>query len=189
MAPIWGLILEPLNRKGELMAVESMTKDKSNASNAQVELEDDLMLEDYLGDESIDIDLEDVDYFDSWCPECKATKAHASLKDGTHRIICAECNHKHLRDDESKINVAPISKGLLSQDDFESEETLRLAWIRLIKDLKKETVQKYSIKSHYKSADVIEHSKYGLGVVCEILENGKLNILFEDKMRKLVCGK
>ncbi|MFA5625558.1 MAG: hypothetical protein WC966_10975 [Bradymonadales bacterium] len=164
-------------------------KVNTNTPIERDEFEDENILDDYFSDESLDIALDDIDYFDTWCPECACIKPHASAKDGSHRIICAVCNNKHMRADEPSINVIPVTRSPIQAEELESPETLRAAWERLTQNAQAEQILEYSINRRFKVADLIQHRKFGLGIVCETLDDCKVNVLFQERMRKLATGR
>ena len=59
-------------------------------------------------------------------------------------------------------------------------------WRRLV-DAAGGPKQKYAADAKVKAGDLVEHPKFGVGVVMGV-EPGRANILFESGARKLVCG-
>lgn len=126
----------------------------------------------------------DAELIEEWCPVCRAIRPHAVVKDD--KIACAECNHEHFREVEAK--GTPVQTSILSAADEADEASLRAAWERLTtgEDV---DIKAYSIRLQLKEGDVIKHTKFGIGVVVEMTDSTKAEVLFEDGKRRLVCGK
>ncbi|MGD9161884.1 MAG: hypothetical protein PVG39_25965 [Desulfobacteraceae bacterium] len=57
---------------------------------------------------------------------------------------------------------------------------------RLIKKLKEKTPLHYKMSGSFKKDDVIDHDTFGKGVVVNS-DYKKIDVLFSDKLRTLVC--
>lgn len=139
-------------------------------------------------DDVIESELEEADLIEEWCPMCKDIKPHAVLHDGAHHIVCAECNHEHAREKNVPASV-PVVYGILTDEEKASAELRAKAWERLTSEVPQSDVKPYSIHSDYSEGDVINHVKFGRGVVIEKLEKSKVEILFSDDLKRLVCNK
>ena len=150
------------------------------------ELDDEL--DDDLGDDSFDnpaLENElESELIEEWCPICKDIKPHAVVGNG--KIACAVCNHEHHRETES--TGTPIIQSLLTPDDEASPESLKAAWERLTA-VDGSEVKSYSIRLKLAEGDVIQHSKFGIGIVVKMTDMTKAEVLFSDGLRRLVCGK
>jgi len=147
--------------------------------------EDDANLEE---DDVIESELEEADLIEEWCPNCKDIKPHQVLHDGTHHIICAECNHEHKREKNNQ-EATPVIYGILTPEE-KADSTLRAeAWQRLTSEVPQSEIKPYSIHADFEEGDVINHVKFGRGVVIEKLEKTKVEILFADDLKRLVCNK
>ncbi len=150
--------------------------------------DEDNELDEGLDDDSFDspaLESElEANLIEEWCPICRDIKPHAIINED--KIACAECNHEHLREVEAK--GTPIQKSLLSAEDMANANSLKEAWARLT-SVKGEEQKSYTIRLKLTEGDVIKHSKFGLGVVVEMTDSTKAEVLFEDGLRRLVCGK
>ena len=150
------------------------------------ELDDDL--DDDLEDDAFDgaaLETElESELIEEWCPICKDIKPHAVVGNG--KIACAVCNHEHHRETES--TGTPIIRSLLTADDEASPEALKAAWERLTA-IDDSEIKPYSIRLKLSDGDVIRHSKFGIGIVVEMTDMTKAEVLFSDGLRRLVCGK
>ena len=59
-------------------------------------------------------------------------------------------------------------------------------WEKKISDLKGQTAKSYAIGESFSKGDLIEHSKFGLGVVEEVRVGKKIQVLFRDDFKTLV---
>ncbi|MBQ9818388.1 MAG: hypothetical protein IJM59_13125 [Proteobacteria bacterium] len=141
------------------------------------------MDDDSFDEPALESELE-ADLIEEWCPICRDIKPHAIVKGD--KIACASCNHEHLR--ESEGTGGPVVKSLLTADDQASSENLANAWKRLT-DVETDSIRSYSIRLKLLKGDVIRHPKFGLGIVVEMTDSTKAEVLFEDGLRRLVCGK
>lgn len=158
-----------------------MSRQREREEDEQMLDED---LDDSLDNPALESELND-DLIEEWCPICRDVKPHAVVKGD--RIACAECNHEHLREVEAP-NM-PIKQTVLSDEDRASDEALKSAWERLTSDMDEESLQSYSIRLKLSDGDVIRHSKFGVGIVVEMTDTTKAEVLFLDGLRRLVCGK
>lgn len=150
--------------------------------------DEDNELDEGLDDDSFDspaLESElEANLIEEWCPICRDIKPHAIVNGD--KIACAECNHEHLREVETK--GTPIQKSLLSAEDMANANSLKEAWVRLT-SVEGGEEKSYTIRLKLSEGDVIKHSKFGLGVVVEMTDSTKAEVLFEDGLRRLVCGK
>ena len=149
--------------------------------------QDERMLDDDMDDSLDDSALENElneELIEEWCPICRDVKPHAIVKGD--RIACAECNHEHLR--EVDVPTTPVVRTILTAEDRASDGALHAAWERLTAEAEGEA-QPYSIRLKLSEGDVIRHSKFGIGIVVEMNDATKAEILFADSLRWLVCGK
>ena len=141
---------------------------------------------DELDDDSFDnpvLESEiEADLIEEWCPVCREIKPHAVI--GNDKIACAACNHEHRREVDAPAPTA--ARSLLTSEDKSSPEALEAAWGRLTDGVEPAP---YSIRLKLSEGDVIKHTKFGNGIVIEMIDSTKAEVLFKDGLRKLVCGK
>lgn len=165
-----------------------------NSDSEEREYEDDIdddVMDDAMPfdeDSNIDDELEAAGMTEEWCPECHDRKPHKILQDGSHMIVCAECNCEHRREKDVP-NAKPVPHGILTNEEKKDAHQRKAAWIRLTTAISDSDVIKYSIHADLKEGDIINHSKFGRGVVIEKMEPNKVEVLFEDDLKRLVCCK
>ena len=175
--PITGIVTISFRTKTAIMLETHEREDEDR------EMDDEFEEEDGFEEQTLETELED-DLIEEWCPNCKEIKPHAIVNGD--KIACAACNHEHRR--ETEFPATPVVQKIVSAEDLATDETRIAAWERLTggEDL---NVQPYSIRLKLAEGDIISHTKFGLGIVVEMTDTTKAEVLFRDGMRRLVCGK
>lgn len=107
---------------------------------------------------------------DGWCYKCKSTLAHMvmTMKEETvHKVKCTTCEHVHAfrqkpkqRKDATPKPVRPTDYELQMRGRDESEAI------------------PYRLDGNYDRHDIIDHSKLGVGLVTNMLDARKMEVLF-----------
>ena len=58
---------------------------------------------------------------------------------------------------------------------------------RLIEKLKEKKILHYKMSGTFKKDDIIDHDTFGKGLVIDSSDYKKIDVLFSDKLRTLVC--
>lgn len=126
------------------------------------------------------------DEVDAWCGKCNDMKLHKikALPPGKDpRVICIVCTSEHnFREQPSK--AQPAARPRAKKTKVEEHNPWQELTSKFVGDGKP-----YSISDHFDQGDFIQHHRYGLGVVTEILDTSKIVVAFEDKKRVMVCNK
>jgi hypothetical protein len=69
---------------------------------------------------------------------------------------------------------------------LEKPEFAREVWNRLDGKYNAAKPKKYLISGAYDLHDQLEHTKFGVGYVTEVLSPNKIEVIFQDSIRKLV---
>jgi len=132
------------------------------------------------------------DEVDSNCTKCKMVLAHvivAMVGDQIARVKCNTCGGEHAyrppptaseatakrRRAERKAAMAEATTSIMTADDYES----------VVKGHDLSKAAKYSIKAPLTHNDVVDHPKFGIGVVVEVREGNKVQVAFPDGGRVL----
>ncbi|MEO1271783.1 MAG: hypothetical protein AAFX99_27130 [Myxococcota bacterium] len=67
-------------------------------------------------------------------------------------------------------------------------EDTHAVWQRLCGSASDDDARPYNITQVYKPLELIRHPKFGLGYVREICSHTKIEVIFEDGPRRLVCN-
>tara|TARA_Y100001954_G_C15738009_1_gene566851 strand:+ start:877 stop:1368 length:492 start_codon:yes stop_codon:yes gene_type:complete len=133
---------------------------------------------------------------DSWCTKCKLVLAHtvvAMVEKVPVKAQCNTCGSTHKFRSDSPKSRATGSK--------EIKEALRSKSKRLSAGMVKanhyqelmagrdpSTAKTYSPKSTFEKGDLVRHVKFGLGLVTVLKDHNKIEILFEEGAKVLVCA-
>lgn len=121
------------------------------------------------------------DEVDSWCTKCREMRLHnvkAVPPDRAVRVICRTCDGEHnLRPQPPKSKRA--KKVVVEHN----------PWEELTANVREDRIMAYTISGSFGEGDFLQHKKYGLGVVTEILDANKMSVAFQDKKRIMVCNK
>jgi hypothetical protein len=127
---------------------------------------------------------------DAWCTRCKRQASHTVLAmDGGEpvRVMCASCKSQHNYRAE---RIKPKSTGSRKRSAAAKKSAPRPspagAWEQAKKDKDLEKLRAYNPKETYLIDQVIQHAKFGIGVVLEVRQGGKITVIFEDDTRTLV---
>jgi hypothetical protein len=130
----------------------------------------------------------------SQCSKCKLTLAHiiVTMKDTKtpDKVQCKTCKATHSFKDPSaskaKNSVNKVIKS--GRSSKKTTETVAELWNKAIN--KNTTDAKaYSIKASFITGDVIDHPTFGQGVVEKLIDNNKIEVLFQDDYRTLMHKK
>jgi len=67
-------------------------------------------------------------------------------------------------------------------------EDTQATWKRLCGNASSDDGQAYNIAQAYKPQELLRHPKFGLGYVREVCSQTKIEVIFEDGPRRLVCN-
>lgn len=105
------------------------------------------------------------------------------MEKSVHRVIFENSTVRHLRCKSCDVVHVCATKG-----SFQAR-VQPLPFAELIALATQGGVEPYSIRRDFHPTDVFSHPKFGAGYVCAILSPPqKMEALFEDKLRVLVCG-
>jgi hypothetical protein len=131
----------------------------------------------------------------SHCSKCKLILAHiiVTMKSATEpdKVMCKTCKSTQSFKDPSakkkKTSVAKVIKTARSGG-RKTTETVGELWT---KALNKSTTghKDYTIKGSFQTGDVINHPTFGQGVVEKLIDDNKIEVLFQDDYRTLMHKK
>lgn len=123
----------------------------------------------------------------SYCSSCGHAVAHTIIfmKTATipGRVECKSCKKTHAYKDPN----APVKKTRKKSAGRKRTPAvpLREIWEKELHATKVEAV-KYSPKSEFTLESVIDHPKFGLGIVKNTFDGNKIEVMFQDEMKTLV---
>jgi len=133
----------------------------------------------------------------SQCSKCKLTLAHiiVTMKDTKNpdKVQCKTCKATHAFKDpgasKTKTSVNKVIKtAKAARSGRKSTETVGELWTKAI-NKNAAQAKSYSIKDSFLTGDIIDHPTFGQGVVEKLIDNNKIEVLFQDDYRTLMHKK
>jgi hypothetical protein len=125
---------------------------------------------------------------DSFCLKCDLLLAHVimSMKgDRPHRVKCKSCKDVHAyRTAKPKPSKAKAKKASTGK------KTTRISeYQKQIEGRDTSGASPYSMEGTYDIDDLIDHAKFGIGLVVNHASPGRIEVLFEDGPKLMVCAR
>jgi DNA-directed RNA polymerase subunit M/transcription elongation factor TFIIS len=124
----------------------------------------------------------------SYCNKCKQNLAHIIIvmkdADTIGKVECKTCGAKHAYKDPSKVKATKV-KSRSTTKRAKSEESVSDLWLAA---LNKSTAksQDYSPKTKFSEGDIIEHKKFGPGIVEKVFDGNKMEVIFRHEIKVLM---
>ena len=130
------------------------------------------------------------DEVEAYCGKCKDDTVHVIevIKNDTlSRVLCKSCNSSHRYRAPSDQSVTggkkPKSK---PKTKAKPKTSFERKWSRLMAKADADQTIEYSMDGSYTELNVIHHKTFGVGVVKEVLDRTKVEVVFQDGTKKLV---
>lgn len=136
---------------------------------------------------------------EGYCKTCRTDTTHTITEiEGRQlrNVRCQECSSEApFRSPRAKTKAglrevaakrksrAPARRGKKKKDDPAA------AFKQLLKGRDLDEAEPYNVKRPLDEGQLIEHPKFGLGIVLSVNEPTKANVAFEDRPRVMVCNK
>lgn len=121
----------------------------------------------------------------AFCGKCKRDLAHvimAMVGGKPARVICKTCKSQHNYRLGGAVTSRPSSTPRATRTVVKNSDY----WEQKMASKKQAPLIPYKIQEQFKLGDVIQHSKFGVGIVEEVKTNGKIVVLFRDEERTLI---
>jgi hypothetical protein len=142
------------------------------------------------------------DEVDSYCGQCKLERVHnvVALVDGeVAKVICKMCGsrHKYNPIDPEPNGSAPKAtrrdgatkkKKPSGKRRAASAKSLESQWEAAMAEKDPANSRTYSMDGSFEQGEVIEHEKFGHGIVIQVDAAGKMQVLFKDGPKRLICA-
>ncbi|MDY0093414.1 MAG: hypothetical protein RBT80_12020 [Candidatus Vecturithrix sp.] len=140
------------------------------------------------------------DEVDSYCTTCKLVLAHqivALVDDTPDKVICKTCGKQHkyrpnppksLRAKTEKTGVRASSAPRKKAVKPRKAKDMTAKWEESLAEHNMDMPKTYSMSEAFKQHDVITHKKFGRGIVTEVREEGKMEVLFKEGTKVLIFG-
>lgn len=124
----------------------------------------------------------------SYCNKCKLTLSHiiVTMKNANTigKVQCKTCNATHAYKDPSKVK-ATRQKSKISKKKMQQENSISDIWMEAINNSKSKS-QKYNMAKKFSLGDIIDHPKFGPGVIDRLIDNNKIQVIFRHNIKTLV---
>ena len=138
----------------------------------------------------------------SYCGQCKLERVHnvVALVDGeVAKVICKMCGsrHKYKPIDPEPNGSAPKATGRggatkkkkpSGKRRAASAKSLESQWEAAMAEKDPANSRAYSMDGSFKKDEVIEHKNFGQGLVIQVDAAGKMQVLFKDGTKRLICA-
>ncbi len=134
---------------------------------------------------------------DSWCTRCRLDLGHriVAMVDGRpKRVICLTCGSEHnYRAPQSekkttKTRRSPGTGAARVTQKAKAEAERISEWEGRIAGQANDAFVRYSMDKSFALDQLVNHKKFGEGYVVEVLDDGKVSIMFRDGPRTLAHG-
>ena len=134
---------------------------------------------------------------DAYCTKCKMDLNHRIIAMEGERIKRVECltcrgHHNYRRprseEPEPRSRAAASSKKSSAPPRRASASDHRKMWEKAIMGRSAGDFTAYTISGVFQVGDLVRHKKFGDGVVAEVIEGGKIQVIFEPGPKTLVSG-
>ncbi len=125
---------------------------------------------------------------EAWCTKCKLELDHtiAAMVDNLpKKVECNTCKGKHNYRAKPVERTRATTKGTVRK----VRKTITDKYNEVLAGLAEGDLSnavKYSIRGNFAKDDIIDHPKFGIGVVLSIIKINKAEILFKDGPKLLV---
>jgi hypothetical protein len=137
----------------------------------------------------------------AYCARCKSDRDHVVLEvDGVQvrEVRCESCGARGefrsprektkagLQEAIRRKTMPPPPRRRATRKKNETPEEI---FNKLVEGRDLSAAEPYSIKAPFKVADLIDHPKFGVGIVTEVADVSKVKVVFEDGERVMVCNR
>ncbi|MFV1975206.1 MAG: hypothetical protein ACC651_05620 [Candidatus Scalindua sp.] len=129
-------------------------------------------------------------YIEAWCTKCRLELGHtivAMVANFPKRVKCNTCNAQH--NFRTKPSEKKRIKSKNSTQKIKSQEINYNESISRLTNSDRSNAKKYRIEGNFEKDEIIDHPKFGIGIVSSVIQINKIEILFKDGSKLLVQNK
>ena len=125
----------------------------------------------------------------SYCNKCKLTLSHiiVVMKDVNlpGKVQCNTCRSTHVFKDPA---LAKVKKKRTARKSSKKTPTVPISevWQEKVSNASKDQTEKYTIKKQFSLGDIIDHPKFGVGLVEKNIDKNKIEVLFQSDIKVLI---
>ena len=124
---------------------------------------------------------------DSWCTKCKLELSHtiiAIVDNLPKKVKCNTCNAQH------NYRTEPVKRSRAKSTSptrkTRSKETTYEEYLSRLASADSANSRKYNTKENFNEDEIIDHLKFGIGIVLSVIQVNKIKILFKDGPKLLI---
>ena len=138
------------------------------------------------------------DEIEAMCGKCKDATVHVveSIKnDKVTKVMCKSCHssHRYRKPEDATAKTKTKKSTTKTKKKPVSPKTkAQRKWTRLVNKVEgdgEEVPKDYEMSDSYEHHDVIQHDKFGKGVVVDVIDPTKISVVFEEGEKRLVHNK
>jgi len=126
------------------------------------------------------------EFIKAWCPRCALKSDHtiiALVNNSPKKIKCNICDEYHNLRAKQSANSQTRPKS--TNRKAKSREAMYEEYLYRLRGDDPANSIKYTIKGNYRKDQIIDHLKFGIGIVLSVIQINKIEILFKDGPRLL----
>lgn len=128
----------------------------------------------------------------SYCTKCKLNLAHiiVTMKNDNKsigKVECKTCKATHAFKDPSQVK-ASSTKPKTGRKRAATKESVSDIWMKALNDSTAKS-RAYSIKEKFEQGDIVDHPKFGPGIVEKLIDADKIQIIFRHEIKTLIHNK
>jgi len=131
------------------------------------------------------------DEVDSYCGKCKLERVHhvVALVDGAvAKVLCKTCGSQH-RYKPTQTGTKKKARATTRKASTAGPARHAKRWEEAMAEKGDMPGKPYSAFSEFVPGDIIEHDRFGRGLVSEVSAAGKMHVLFKDAPRRLIFNR
>ena len=140
---------------------------------------------------------------DSWCTKCRMMLTHrivAMVGPKPARVECETCHSQHNWRERAPGDAPVREARIVGSSTGSGPRAPRVSHVTKLEQERRDRAQswekavtgrmvgdfvKYNVKAQFKVGDLVKHPKFGDGVVTQVIDKNKVEILFRDEPRRL----
>lgn len=133
------------------------------------------------------------DEIEAYCGKCKLDTLHivtAVSDDQIEKVMCKVCmgyhRYKMPQSDAAALMISPKNRTAKTASKGVQKRVRRDKWTKILEDLDSTHAIEYSMEKAYQPETPIHHEIFGFGVVKNIIDSRKIEVLFHDGEKILV---
>jgi hypothetical protein len=123
----------------------------------------------------------------AWCTKCKLELGHtiiAVVDNLPKRVQCNTCNGQH--NFRAKPSEKSRIKSKSSPQKTKSQKANYNEYLSRLTDCDLSNAKKYSMEGNFEKNEIIDHHRFGIGIVLSVIQFTQIEILFKDGPKILI---